>query len=91
MFLDSLRNKSLKVFLFLFNFKILQDSYYKNKFQTFSFFSFDSMAVLNVNPCSFETVGKKNGANLGTLGGSLGLFRCLKKRNNRIQNLSPFN
>jgi len=29
-----------------------------------------------VKPFSFETVGKKNGANLGALGGSFGLFLC---------------
>jgi hypothetical protein len=36
--------------------------------------SFDSSVVLNVKPCSFDMVGKKNGANFGTLGGSFGLF-----------------
>ena len=37
---------------------------------------FESNAVLNVKPCSFAIVGRKKGANLGTFGASLGLFRC---------------
>lgn len=35
-----------------------------------------SMEFLNVNPVSLATVGKKNGASLGTFGASFGLFLC---------------
>ena len=38
--------------------------------------SLASMPVLNVKPCTLDTVGKKNGASFGFFGGSFGLFRC---------------
>ncbi len=51
-------------------------------------FSFESVDVLNVKPCSLATVGRKNGASLGTLGGSLGLFRFFEKNKNQLTSSS---
>ena len=46
-------------------------------FEIFDFepssFEFDKS---NLKPFTSDTVGRKNGADFGTLGASLGLFRC---------------
>ena len=50
------------------------DAYETSKLLTVRFSG--STELLNVKPVSFASVGRKKGANLGTLGASFGLFRC---------------